>query len=131
MPAWFYPQALCVHSGWHWRPARTAREARLAGYVFGRAAFVRSRDVPDSIPGGSGEAAWHTVNAYGGGMQMTLGTYNRAAALSHGRLPVARGNADIAALPAAAQIYAAYLIVESDGGSWSEWPLTGRACGLA
>jgi hypothetical protein len=79
---------------------------------------------------GNGEAAWSTVNAYGGGMQMLVSTYNRAAAMSHGRLSAVRSNAEIAGLPAAAQIYAAYLIVQQDHGSWREWPNTSRACGL-
>jgi hypothetical protein len=70
------------------------------------------------------------VNAsYGGGMQFTLGTWNRAADLSHGRVPHARSNAEIAKQPARVQLLAAYLIVQQDGGSWREWPQTSRACG--
>ncbi len=128
VPAWFVPQALCVHSGWHWsshRPTRRSRaEYRLAGHW-----WFRTSDVPDGIAGGSGEAGWSTVNSYGGGMQMLASTYNnQAAARSHGRLPYASSNADVARLPPAAQIYAAWLIVRVSG--WGQWPQTSRACGL-
>ncbi|HUO69414.1 MAG TPA: hypothetical protein VMU39_01450 [Solirubrobacteraceae bacterium] len=121
-PAWFVPQALCVHSGWRYssqRPTPHARpEYRLAGRWWWRTVRV-----------GSGEAAWDEVNAYGGGMQMLVSTFNRAAALSHGRLRAARSNADIASRSAGEQVYAAFLIVRADG-DWREWPNTSRACGL-
>lgn len=86
--------------------------------------------MPDTIKGGAGEAPWNLVNGYGGGMQFMLGTWNRAAALSHGAVPFARSNSDIAAQSPAVQILAAWLIVEQDHWSWREWPNTGRACGL-
>jgi hypothetical protein len=130
IPAWFVPQALCVHSGWHWSPHRQRPGQRPEYRIAGRWWF-RTVDVPDSISGGSGEGAWTAASGlYGGGLQLMLGTYNRAAGLSHGRLPVLSSNAQVAALSPAAQMYAAYLIVRQDRGRWSEWPWTGRACGL-
>lgn len=130
LPAWFVPQALCVHSGWQWSSRRPSRGAHAEYRLAGRWWF-RTADVPDGYAGGSGEGGWGNVSgSYGGGMQFTLGTYNRAAGLSRGRLPYASSNAGIAALTPEQQMYAAYLIVEQDGGSWSEWPQTSRACGL-
>jgi hypothetical protein len=128
-PAWFVSQALCVHSGWHWRPARTRAERRRGEYWLSGKVFIRLDDVPDGIAGGSGEAAWNEVNSYGGGMQFTIGTWNRAAGLSRGAVPYASATSAIATMPARVQIFAAYLIVRSDGGSWREWPQTSRACG--
>jgi hypothetical protein len=127
-PASFIPQALCVHSGWHWssrRPSPGARpEYRLAGRW-----WFRTTDVPDAITGGSGEASWDEENSYGGGMQMLVSTYNvQAVPRSHGRLPYARSVSDIARLSPAAQIFATWLIVHVSG--WGQWPYTSRACGL-
>lgn len=130
VPAWFVPQALCVHSGWHWSSTRPHRGAPAEYRLAGRWWF-RTWDVPDGYAGGSGEGAWTDVSgSYGGGLQFTLGTYNRAADLSGGRLPRAGSNAAIAGLSVESQIFAAFLIVTQDGGSWREWPQTSRACGL-
>lgn len=86
--------------------------------------YWRTWDVPDSMAGGSGEGPWAIVNGYGGGMQFTLGTWNRAGA------PYARSTSDIASASPEEQIRRAYVIVIGDGGSWREWPRTSRACGL-
>lgn len=138
IPDTLYAQALCVHSGWNYEAARGAKARRRLSrrlghgpdYFNGPTAFYRTFDVPDSIRGGSGEGGWTTVNGYGGGMQMILSTYQRAARLSRGRLPYLTSDSAVADLPPGAQIYAAVLIVESDGGSWREWPETSVACGL-
>lgn len=139
VPVGFMEEALCVHSGWHYQAARTWPERRALGrryhhgpdYWQGPVAFYRTTDVPDGIRGGSGEGAWNNVNSlYGGGLQFMLGTYNRAAGLAKGKLPYAASKADISRLPAAAQVYAAFMIWRQDGGSWREWPETSRACGL-
>jgi hypothetical protein len=132
IPDRLYAEALCVHSGWVYEAARSRPERRRLlrrlghgpDYFNGGTAFYRVRQV------GNGEGGWSTVNSYGGGMQMTLGTYNRAVARSHGRLRPASSNADVAQMTAAEQIYAAVLIVQEDGGSWREWPMTSRACGF-
>ena len=139
VPVSFMEAALCVHSGWHYKAARNWPERRALGrryglgpgYWQGKVAFYRTVDVPDGIRGGSGEGPWDNVNSlYGGGLQFMLGTYNRAAGLAKGKLPYAASRADVSRLPAAAQIYAAYMIWRQDGGSWREWPETSRACGL-
>ena len=139
VPVAFMEAALCVHSGWHYTAARNWPERRALGRRYGRGpdywqgtvAFYRTVDVPDSLSGGSGEGAWNNVNSdYGGGLQFMLGTWNRAVGLSKGVLRYARSHADISRMSWAEQIYGAYMIVTQDGGSWREWPLTGRACGL-
>lgn len=131
LPRWFVPEALCVHSGWHWAPARSRAQRRRAEYFLAGRAWIKSWDVPDSIAGGSGEGGWNaTGGGYGGGLQFTLGTWNRAASLSGGRVSYAASESGIAAQPPAEQMYAALMIVRQDGGSWSEWPNTSRACGL-
>lgn len=117
-----------MHSGWHWTSHRPRRGAR-PDYVLWRHGFWRTSDVPDSIAGGSGEGGWSTVNGYGGGMQFVVGTWNRAAALSGGRVPFASSQSSIAAQPPGVQILAAWFIVRQDGWSWREWPQTSRACG--
>jgi hypothetical protein len=119
-----------VHSGWHWSPAVTRSQRRRGEYWLSGEVFFRTSDVPDGYAGGSGEAAWNEVNAYGGGLQFTLGTWNRAAGLSRGAVPYASSTSAIAAQPARTQIFAAYLIVRQDGWSWREWPQTSRACGF-
>lgn len=121
-------QALCVHSGWHYTLASTRRQRRHPDYAIDGRLYVRTWDVPDSVRGGAGEAGWDEVNSYGGGMQFTLDTWNRAADLSHGVVPRLRSNAEIAGQRARTQIYAAWMIVRQDG-SWREWPQTSRACG--
>lgn len=118
-----------MHSGWHWKLATTRAERRHGDYWLWGHIYVRTWDVPDSIRGGSGEAAWNTINGYGGGMQFLVGTWNRAAELSHGMVPRVWSQSAIAAQRARVQIYAAWLIVRQDGGSWREWPQTSRACG--
>jgi hypothetical protein len=125
VPARFYPQALCVHSGWHYRRAWSRRDKRRAGYRFGPFWFIRTWDVPDSITGGSGEGGWDAVSStYGGGMQFMLSTWHRAGGRGYSA-------AAIAAASPAEQIYRSYRIVHGqDGGSWGEWPNTSRACGL-
>lgn len=130
VPAWFVPQALCVHSGWHWSSHRPAPGARPEYGLAGRW-WWRTTDIPNGQYGGAGEAAWNEVNGYGGGMQMLLSTWNRAADHSGGRLPRLSSNGAIARMPVVAQIFASYVIVVIvDHGSWHEWPLTSRACGL-
>lgn len=149
VPAPFYAQALCVHSGWHWQQVRPLRLRRRraadpelprrlpppAGVEYrlpGGAMFRRSWDVPDGTAGGSGEGGWTAAGgSYGGGLQFTLSTWNRAAALSGGAVPFAASTWAIARQPPRVQLLAAFLIVRQDGGSWREWPQTSRACGWA
>lgn len=121
-PTWFVEDALCVHSGSHYTHTRQHGPPE---YVLWGHGYWRTWKTT-----GNGEGAWPTVNSYGGGLQFTLGTWNRAAGLSHGAVPVASSNSSIAAQPAAVQILAAWLIVTQDDGSWREWPNTSRACGL-
>lgn len=105
VPDWFMARALCVHDGW-WHQ--------------GHAPFARTADVPDGIPGGSGEANWANRSSYRGGMQFAWSTWQRAG-----------GSGDPADATPAEQVYRAYVIVvNQDGGSWREWPQTARACGL-
>ena len=121
-PIRFVADALCVHSGWHFNPFGHGRPDYI---LFGRR-YWQAWDAP-----GNGEGGWHeSSGSYGGGLQFTLGTWNRAAAMSRGMVPYARSTLDIAAQKAGTQILAAYLVVQSDHGSWSEWPNTSRACGL-
>lgn len=129
-PPSFVVQALCVHSGWHWRPATSGADRRRGEYWLWGRVYVRTADVPDGVKGGSGEAAWDEVNGYGGGMQFLVGTWNRAADLSHGVVPRVSSEAAIAGQRARVQIHAAWLIWLQDGRSWREWPQTSRACGL-
>lgn len=128
-PVAFVEAALCVHSGWHYTDHWIRGER--PDYVLWGHHYWRTWDVPDTKPGGSGEAGWSKVNSYGGGMQFTLGTWNRAAGISHGAVPYESSNAGIAQQPPAVQILAAWLIVDGqDHGSWGEWPQTSVACGL-
>lgn len=117
-----------MHSGWHYTRQRGSGPP---DYILWQHGYWRTWDVPDSTSGGSGEGGWTTVNSYGGGMQFTLGTWNRAAALSHGLVPFASSGSAIALQPPGVQILAAWLIVTQDSGSWREWPNTSRACGLS
>lgn len=125
VPASFYPQALCVHSGWHYRRAWSRRDKRQAGYRFGPFWFIRTWDVPDSIKGGAGEGGWDAVSSsYGGGLQFMLGTWHRAGGSG-------KSMSAIAGASPAEQIYRAYRIVHGqDHDRWGEWPNTSRACGL-
>ena len=128
-PARFVDAALCVHSGWHYTSRRPIPPRDPDYLLFGHG-FWRTWDVPDRIAGGSGEGGWGEVDgSYGGGLQFTLGTYNRAAALSRRMVPFAASTSAIAAQSPAVQILAAYLIVSEDR-SWREWPQTSRACDL-
>lgn len=121
-PVRFVEAALCVHSGAYFMTHGRGRP----DYVLFRHGYWRSGDAP-----GNGEGGWAEVDGpYGGGLQFTLGTWNRAAAMSHHRVPHASSTSVIAAQSAATQILAAWYVVESDGGSWREWPVTSRACGL-
>lgn len=93
--------------------------------------YWKTWDVPDGLAGGSGEGSWTNANSsYGGGLQFMLGTWNRAADLSGGVVPRAASHSGIATQRVETQIYAAWMIVAQDGGSWREWPNTSRACGL-
>lgn len=118
-----------MHSGWHWTHNRI--RGRSPEYVLFGHGYWRTWDVPDSISGGSGEGTWNVVNGYGGGMQFLLGTWNRAAGLSHGLVPYVSSQSGIAMQSPATQILAAWFIVQQDSGSWREWPNTSRACGLS
>lgn len=114
---------LCIHSGWHYTSRRPFVGARPE-YVLWHHGYWRT-----SWTGGWGEAGWRTVNSYGGGLQFTLGTWNGAAALSHGRVPHVRATAVIAALPPSTQILAAWFAWRVRG-DWGDWPNTAKACGL-
>lgn len=115
VPDSFMQAALCVHDGWWHQP---------------HPPFARTGDVPDGIAGGSGEGSWDNISGFGGGLQFLLGTWNRASAASGGRVPSLGSLSEVAAQPPRVQVYAAYVIVSQDGGSWREWPQTARACGL-
>lgn len=123
VPPWFVPQALCVHSGWHYTSRRPSKHARPEYRVAGRW-WWRSTDIPDSSQGGTGEGAWNATSdaRYGGGMSFTIGTWQEAG--GHGS-----STSSIAAASAEEQIYRAYVIVRKRGG-WGDWPWTSRACGL-
>jgi hypothetical protein len=117
VPAWFITEALCVHDGWHYR---LARRGDRTVYVFRGQRFARTWKTWSN-----GEAGWHTVNAYAGGMQFLLSTWNRA-----GR-PYAASLAQAAGKIPYEQIRRAFVITRQDHGSWHEWPNTSRACGLS
>jgi hypothetical protein len=127
----FVEGALCVHSGWHYTRHRPHRGARPDYWLWGHG-FWRTSDVPDYLAGGSGEGGWTGVvgSLYGGGMSFMVGTYNRAAGLTHGTVAYVSSTYGIAARPPREQLLATWLIVQQDGGSWGEWPQTSRACGL-
>lgn len=104
VPSAFVSKALCVHDGWHHKLRRP---------------WARTWDVPDSIKGGRGEGGWHTKSLYRGGLQWSLGTWARAG-----------GRGDPADASPAEEIFRAYVIVRRNGGRWTDWPWTARACGL-
>lgn len=109
VPNSFVAQALCVHDG-----------------------FLHSSVPPYAIVGdvlNTGEGSWTNVGSYGGGLQFLVGTWNRAAARNRA-VPYAGSLSEIAAQPPMVQILAMWEIVRQDGGSFREWPNTGRACGL-
>lgn len=66
------------------------------------------------------EGAWNanTGNGYYGGMQFLLSTWHRAGGTGYPHLQSPRE-----------QLYRAWIIVRSHGGSWSEWGTRGR-CNL-
>ena len=76
----------------------------------------------------SHEGAWNAVGyvngraTYGGGMQFLLSTWHRAGG-------TASSVYDIARQTPREQLYRAWIIVRSHGGSWSEWGTASR-CGL-
>lgn len=111
--------ALCVHDGWHYRRAWTIADKRHAQYAFGNRRYIRTDKTWSN-----GEGAWNVVDEpYGGGMQFMLSTWHRAGGSGY-------SVSAIAAASPREQIYRAWRIVRGDGGSWREWPNTGRACGL-
>lgn len=118
-PTLFVEQALCIHSGWHY----TARRRHGAPeYVLWHHGYWRTWDVPNSERGGVGEGSWtaSTGNGYFGGLQFLWSTWTRAG-----------GTGDPSKASPAEQIYRAFVIWRSHGGSWSEWGDTRTACGLA
>jgi hypothetical protein len=117
VPASFYPQALCVHDGWHYRRVWKRWRIRHATYRFGPYAFVRTWKTWSN-----GEGGWDDAGYYGGGLQFLVSTWNRAG--GH-----ARSTADIARATPREQIYRSWRIVQMDG-SWREWGNTRVACGL-
>jgi hypothetical protein len=115
VPPSFYPQALCVHDGWHYRIVGPRRRAT---YVFGGVRLARTWKTWSN-----GEGSWHVWDPpYANGFQFLLGTWERAGgAASTWRSASPRE-----------QVYRAWRIVHGqDGGSWREWPNTSRACGLS
>jgi hypothetical protein len=116
-PASFYPQALCVHDGWHYRRVWKRWKRRHATYRFGPYAFDRTWKTWSN-----GEGAWDDAGSYGGGMQFLVSTWNSVG--GHGRT-----TADIGQATPREQIFRAWLVVRRDGG-WSEWGGTKTACGL-
>jgi hypothetical protein len=75
---------------------------------------------------GSGEGAWNaaTGNGYEGGLQFLRSTWERA-----GGRTSSSGHWASVATPRE-QLYRAYVIWLSHGGSWSEWGSMRVACGL-
>lgn len=132
-PARFVEQALCVHAGRHYTSHRY-RGAQLQYRLFGHGYYLLHPDyddIPHGPAGADGEGSWtgKVGSLYGGGMSFMVGTWNRAAELSHGAVPYASSTSAIAAAAPAVQIEAAYLIVVQDHHSWGEWPQTSKACG--
>jgi hypothetical protein len=119
IPRSFVAAALCVHSGWRYRPVQLGHVRR--GDVYLAHAWYRPvYDVPDSIAGGSGEDRWHSGGAFYGGLEWTLGTWREAG-----------GSGSPASARPAEEVYRALVIVRRRGGTWRhDWPLTSRACGL-
>lgn len=70
------------------------------------------------------EGAWNaaTGNGYEGGMQFLESTWHRAGGRSY-------GSHWASVVSPREQLYRAWVIWRSHGGSWSEWG-TARACGL-
>lgn len=109
--------ALCVHSGWHFTSHRV--HGQRPEYMLGGRGFWRTWNVPDYIRGGTGEASWHYRGMFRGGLQWTYGTWQRAG-----------GSGDPASASPGEEIYRLWRIVRRNGGRWSDWPNTARACGL-
>lgn len=78
-------------------------------------------DIPDTSRGGSGEGSWSsdTGNGYHGGLQFLSSTWANAG-----------GHGDAADASVSEQIYRAWIVWKTDGGSWHEWGWTRSACGL-
>lgn len=98
LPASFIRQALCVH---HYECATT--------WYYGPTRHTCGNP--------------HAWSGFYGGMQFTLGTWQRADALLH------RHDHPVWSSPRV-QVAHAYVIVKQDGGSWREWPRSSRSCGL-
>lgn len=109
-PRWWLPQAMCLHDGY-----RGARYDRLGNRVAGTGRRV-----------GPGEGAWNaaTGNGYEGGLQFLRSTWERAGGRTVG------GRWASVATPRE-QLYRAFVIWKSHGGSWSEWGAMRVACGLS
>lgn len=119
VPASFYPKALCVHDGWHYRRVWKPWQIRHATYRFGAYGFVRTWKTWSN-----GEAAWDEhSSSYGGGLQFMLSTWHRAGGAAYTTWQIASASPR-------EQIYRMYRIVRQDNGSFGEWPNTSRACGL-
>jgi hypothetical protein len=121
-PPSFVVDALCVHSGWHY----ATHGEGSPDYVLWGHGYWHTYQV------GNGEGGWTATSApgYGGGLSFEEGTFNRAAGLSHGVVPYVGSTYQIATLSPVIQLYAMWMIVQQDGGSYREWPMTSRACGL-
>lgn len=121
---------LCVHAGWHYTSIRQA--GRSPDYVLWGHGYWHTYDVPDYVAGGSGEGGWTATSnpSYGGGLSFMVGTWNRAAGLSHGVVPYVSSTYGIAGQPPRVQLLAMWLIVQQDHGGYGEWPQTSVACGI-
>lgn len=114
------------------RRLKRQAEARMNPWTVPRYFVRQALCVHRGPDGHSGEGAWNanTGNGFGGGLQFMVGTWNHAASRSRGKLPHVSSTGQIAALPPAAQIYAAYVIVVLERSGWGQWPNTARRCGL-
>lgn len=114
-------EALCLHAGRHFT-TRWYRGARIQYVLWGvHYYFEHTYDDITGVRGETGEGSWSadTGNGYHGGLQFLSSTWARAG-----------GTGDAAQASAAEQIYRAWIIWRSHGGSWSEWGDTRTACGL-
>lgn len=130
-PVSFVLNGLCIHAGRHFTAARQRGRPEYLLWGHGYWFAHSYDDMPAGYTGNQGEGPWPGVvgGLYGGGLSFMVGTWNRAAALSRGAVPYVRSSYGIASQSVATQLYAMWLIVQQDGGSFREWPQTGPACG--